>query len=109
MRRNGHKFNAKRTEVDGHKFASKAEARRYSELKLLEKAGQIKDLALQPRYSLVVYGEKVCDYVADFEYRVPGRTFAVVEDVKGMRTPIYRLKKKLMRAIHGIEIQEIGR
>lgn len=109
MARNGHKYGAVRTEVDGISFASKAEAKRYGELKLLQKAGKIKQLTLQPKYPLVVNGVKVCDYIADFEYLVLGKSWPVVEDVKGMRTTIYRLKKKLMQAIHGIEIREIGR
>jgi dsDNA-binding SOS-regulon protein len=63
------KYGAVRTEVDGISFASKKEARRYSELKLLERAGEIADLQLQPRFPLTVNGVRVCTYVADFQYR----------------------------------------
>ncbi len=93
------KFNAQRTEVDGVKFASKKEATRYSELALQYKVGQILDLKLQPRYPCVVHGIPVCVYVADFEYvNLDGEV--IVEDSKGFKTPMYRLKKKLFEAIY---------
>ena len=92
--------------VDGYRFASKAEAKRYGELKLLEKAGKISGLTLQPRYKLEVHGMKICDYVGDFYYFTK-TSHQVAEDVKGIRTPVYRLKKKLMKAIYGIDIVEI--
>ncbi len=99
------KYNAVKTAVDGITFASKAEAKRYGELKLLERACQIANLKLQPVYECVVNGKLVCKYVADFRYTTPyGFT---VEDVKGMKTPVYRLKKKLVEALHGITITEI--
>jgi hypothetical protein len=103
------KFRNKRTEVDGITFASKAEARRYQELKILQKGGSISSLELQPRFKLEVNGELICVYVADFRYKDHKDGSGVVEDVKGFVTPEFRLKKKLMKAIHGIEIQEIGR
>lgn len=107
---NGHKFNAVKTVIDGHTFASKAEAKRYGELKMLEKAGEIDGLVLQPRFPLEVNRVSIGAYVADFSYwtlqRPPGR---VIEDVKGMKTPLYRLKKKLVEALYGIEITEITR
>ena len=98
------KYGNKKTEVDGIVFDSQKEANRYCELKLLEHQGVIADLELQPKYELCVGGVKVCDYKADFRYMNSsgGRT---VEDVKGgeaTKTPVYRLKKKLMLAVHGI-------
>ena len=63
------KFRAVRTTVDGITFASKAEARRYQELRLLEKAGVITELELQPRYQLAVNNMDICEYRADFTYR----------------------------------------
>ena len=86
-------------------FASKKEARRYSDLVLLERAGQISDLRIKTRYPIVVNGVKVCDYEDDFSYVENGAR--VVEDAKGFRTPVYRLKVKLMRAVHGIAIKEV--
>jgi hypothetical protein len=99
------KYGARKTEVDGITFDSAKEAKRYGELKLLERAGEIAELELQPKYDLTVKGQKVCTYKADFRYFEHG--CEVVEDVKGMRTPVYRLKKKLMKACHGIEIREV--
>ena len=103
MKRTG-KFNARRTEVDGIVFDSAKEARRYRDLKLLAKAGQIAKLELQPEYPMIVNGHKVCAYRADFRYLENGKT--VVEDCKGMRTPIYQLKKKLLFACYGIKVCE---
>jgi len=102
------KYKAKRTTVDGITFASQGEARRYQELKLLERAGAISYLERQQRYPLAVNGQAICDYVADFVYFDPVRQKWIVEDFKGVRTPEYRLKAKLMRACHGITILETG-
>ena len=102
----GHKYGAQPTEVDGIRFASKAEARRYRELKLMWAAGEISYLELQPDYPLIVNGVKIGTYVADFTYETDHGT--VVEDVKGVKTPVYRLKKKLVKALYGIEIQEVS-
>lgn len=100
------KYGNRKTEVDGVTFDSAAEARRYSDLVLMVAAGVITDLELQPRYPLMVNGQKVSTYVADFRYRDKvGRL--VVEDVKGVKTPAYRLKAKLMKAVHNIEVQEV--
>ena len=99
------KYKAIRTEIDGHTFASKAEANRYRHLKILEQAGQISNLSLQPRYALDVNGVHIANYIADFRYWNEGGR--VIEDVKGMKTPVYRLKKKLMLACHGIVIEEV--
>lgn len=102
-----HKYKAVKTVVDGITFPSKKEASRYSQLKLLERAGKISNLVVTgkaKRFSLVVNGIKICDYIADFLYTENGQP--VVEDVKGMRTREYKLKKKLMLACHGIEIRE---
>lgn len=103
-----HKYNAVKTVVDGITFASKAEARRYSELKLLEKAGEIAVLQLQPRFDCVVNGKKVCTYIADFKYATAdGFT---IEDVKSPATAkirAYRIKKKLVEALYDITITEV--
>lgn len=98
------KYKAKKCIIDGIKFDSMKEGRRYSQLKILEKAGQIQNLELQPKYDLMVNGSKVGFYKADFRYTENGKQ--VVEDVKGMKTPIYNLKKKLIKAIYGIDIFE---
>lgn len=114
------KYNNVKTEYGGHKFDSKKEAARYQQLLLLEAAGKISRLRLQPRYDIVVQGipikirSKKCpngrkvQYVADFEYREIGKDSIklVIEDVKGMKTPVYKLKRALMEAM-GYEITEI--
>lgn len=86
-------------------FASKKEAKRYQELKLLAKAGEICELECQVRFPIKINDILVCTYVADFVYIE--RHGQVVEDVKGMRTPIYNLKKRLMEAVHDIIIKEV--
>lgn len=94
--------------VDGHHFASKAEARRYGALRLLERAGVISGLTLQPEYKIVHHGELLTTYRADFAYVSDG--VRIVEDVKSpaTKTPVYRLKKKLVKAFLGVEIVEVA-
>lgn len=104
MRLRDHKYKARPTVVEGKWFASKKEAKRYGELRLLEKAGIISNLKTQVRFPLNLDGEKICVYVADFTYRENGMD--VVEDCKGMRLPIYLIKKRLMWAIYRILIRE---
>ena len=108
-----HKYNAVRTVVDNITFASKAEAKRYGELKMLEKAGEIRGLELQPRFALMVpergsgFDTRVGDYVADFRYREGPKGLLKIEDVKGMKTALYRWKKKHTEAQYGIKITEV--
>jgi hypothetical protein len=105
-KRGSNKYGNVKTTVDGFAFDSKKEAARYGELKLLQRAGEIRDLELQPRFPLVVNGHKVCTYVGDFKYTELAGV-EVIEDVKGVKTDVYRLKAKLMLACLGIEITEI--
>jgi len=98
------KYNAIQTTVDGVTFDSGKEANRYLELKLLQRAGEISDLKLQVPYEFIVNGIKVCKYYADFVYQEKGKE--VVEDTKGKITDVYRIKKKLMKAIYNIEVLE---
>lgn len=100
------KYHARKTEVDGYVFDSRAEARHYSELALLEKAGEIFDLECQPKFDITVNRKHICNYFADFQY-VTSDGDKIVEDVKGVRTGVYRLKKKLVEALYGIEITEV--
>lgn len=100
------KYGNQKVVVDGYKFDSKKEANRYFELKMLQLAGEITGLKMQVPFLLEVEGKKVAKYIADFVYLRKGQ---VVEDVKSSATrklPTYRLKKKLMFAIHGITIVE---
>lgn len=104
-----HKYRARPTEVDGILFASRKEAKVYKHLKLRERAGEVQLLELQPSYTLTVNDVKVCRYVADFRIRekVGGEWVERIVDAKGFLTPIYRLKKKLLKACLGLEIVEV--
>lgn len=131
-RRRGAKCGNVKVTVDGIEFDSKKEARRYEELKLLQRAGKITDLQLQKEYELIPaqyepvprYGkkgqrlqdgrrciEKGCVYKADFVYKQDGKL--IVEDVKGYRDPAsaayakFVIKRKLMLYLWGIKITEI--
>jgi hypothetical protein len=104
------KYGAVRTEVDGIKFASKKEARRWGELKLLAKVFKIRDLRVQPEFKININNFPVCSYFGDFEYREAGSDDLIVEDVKSPATrknPVYRLKKRLVYACHNISIREV--
>lgn len=99
------KYNAKKVTLDGHQFDSAREAEHYRALKTQEQEGLISELVLQPRFVLVppfeCQGERVrkMEYVADFQYRDPKRGI-VVEDVKGFKTPEYKLKAKLFKYLY---------
>lgn len=94
------KYNAHRVEVDGHKFASKLEARRYAELNILLKAGLIEGLELQPVFTMIVNGTKVGKYTADFRYYCKERHQLVYEETKGIWTEAARLRVKLFKALY---------
>lgn len=102
-----HKYRAKAVEIDGIRFASQKEAKRWAELVLLEKAGQIRELKRQVSFDLVVNGELICRYVSDATYVIAG--VLVVEDTKSpitRKNRAYRIKVKLLRACHSIEVHE---
>jgi Protein of unknown function (DUF1064) len=104
MKRRG-KYGAVKTKLDGFTFASKLEARRWGELKMLERSGAISGLQRQVPFDLIVNGHHVCRYIADFCYTTTDSGESVCEDAKGVLTPEFRLKAKLMEAIHGIVVQ----
>jgi len=100
------KYHAKKTVVDNITFASKREAERYLYLKSRLQAGEIHDLKLQPAFELRVDGGAVVGkYFADFQYCEGLKK--IIEDVKGVKTPVYRLKKKIVEAVHNIKIVEV--
>lgn len=110
----GNKYGNRKVERDGVKFDSRKEARRWSELSLLEEAGAIQNLQRQVRFELLpsqrIDGkvvERAVHYVADFVYELDGEK--VVEDTKSpaTRTPVYIVKRKLMLWMHGIRIKEV--
>ena len=112
------KYLNKRSESsDGRVFASKKERDRYNQLLLLEKAhwpDNIRNLRCQVPFRLIVNGHFVCKYLADFTYEEANPTYppggdmwkSIVEDAKGARTREYLIKRKLMKAVHGIDVRE---
>lgn len=106
------KYRAKKTEIDGIKFDSKKEAKRYIALRELEKKGNIEKLTLQPRFLLQEGFRKngkayrKIEYVADFMYEQDGKL--IIEDVKGIKTDVYKLKQKLFeKRYQDLTIKEI--
>ena len=92
------KYKAIKTKIDNITFDSKKEARRYTELKQMQKIGVIKELQCQPRIPLVVNGKQIGHYVGDFKYLDKLTNTYILEDVKteATKTPIYKLKKKIL-------------
>lgn len=110
--RSNAKYGNRKVTADGQTFDSRKEYRRFCELRLLEKAGEVADLRRQVRFELLPtqrVGGKVAErsvtYIADFTYTENGQT--VVEDTKGVRTKEYILKRKMMLFFHGIVIKEV--
>lgn len=122
------KYGNKKITVDGKTFDSRREYKRFTELQLLERAGEISNLRMQVPFTLIPaqyewyerYGkngqrltngqkcvERECAYVADFVYIDNATGKKVVEDTKGMRTKDYIIKRKLMLHVHGIKIKEV--
>ena len=102
------KYNNTKIRVDGRLFDSKAEAARWQELSLLERAGEITELERQVEYELIPKqkGERAVKYIADFRY-VDHEGKVVVEDTKGVKTPVWIIKRKLMLRVHGIRVREV--
>ena len=101
------KYKAIKTEVDGIVFDSKKEAKRWTELRLLERAGQIQNLERQHAVLVQFNGIRLFKWMADFVYFQDGKR--VYEDVKSPMTaalPVYRLKKRILKAMLNIEIRE---
>lgn len=101
------KYKAKKVEVDGIVFDSKKEANRYSELRWLERGGVIDNLRLQVPFVLIDKSEygRAIKYIADFVYTECDKE--IVEDVKGFKTDVYKIKKRLLAERYGIEVREI--
>ena len=119
------KYNARKVTVNGETFDSQKEYKRFCELSLLQRAGKIADLRRQVKFVLIpaqrepdrigkrggiIKGkllEQECSYYADFVYRDVLTGVTVVEDTKGMRTDVYKIKRKLMLKEYGIRIREV--
>jgi hypothetical protein len=109
------KYHARKCTVDGIRFDSTREAKRYQELRLLEQAGAIRSLSLQPAFKIWVTNRWTSEFVhigryrADFCYVDAATDALVIEDAKSpaTRTTAYRLRKRLVEGIHGITIREV--
>ena len=99
------KYNAIKCVIDNITFDSQAEGRYYQTLKLMLASGDITDLEVHPTFPIEVNGKKICTYEADFMYMESG--VLKVDDVKGVRTDVYSLKKKLVEALYDLKINEI--
>ena len=100
------KYKNRKVKLDGYTFDSQAEANRYAELKLLQRANKIECLALQPAYPFYINNKLMFTYYADFHYQNEHGN-VIIEDVKGVRTPVYKLKRKIIEARYGIKITEV--
>lgn len=103
MIQHGTKFRSRKTVIDNITFDSKAEGRRYCDLKIMERAGLIRDLELQPGFELLPsFRDKTgtlhraIKYIADFRYTEVATGLLIVEDVKGMETREFKIKRKLL-------------
>ena len=117
LAKRSNKYGAKRTRVNGIWFDSKREAERYKLLKAMQMAREITDLELQPEFPLMIGDRPVLmrskgypngrrvKYIADFRYEQDGKT--IIEDCKGFRTEVFKLKKALVEAIYDVKIQEV--
>lgn len=103
-----HKYGAKAVEIGGIKFPSKAEGERYCDLKQRQDLGLIMDLQVHVRFDLIVNGIKIAVYESDACYYDCETGKDVVEDTKGVLTAVFRMKSRLMKACHGIDVVVIG-
>lgn len=109
------KYRNKPCAVGGEKYRSQRERDRHQTLLLMQRAGRIKELQREVAFDLApgvkIMGEDrkrpAIRYVADFTYRDATAGTLVVEDAKGMQTPVYRLKKHLLATVHGIHVVEV--
>lgn len=93
--------------LDGIRFQSKAEARYYSQLKLREKAGEVYGVELQKPFVITINGVLVCTYRSDFSFYDNREKRMRVVDVKGVSTPVFKLKAKMVKAQYGVDIEVV--
>lgn len=101
------KYGAKMVRIDGVLFDSKAEAKRYNELKLMHAAGLIANLHTHPTFPIDYKDKRICVVELDFRYWDYKKDYFVFEDVKGRDLPLSILKRKLVEAFHGIKVEVI--
>lgn len=97
------KYNNKKCTYKGIKFDSIGERDRYKQLELMQCSGEIANLNVQTKFPIIVNEVKICTYIADYTYKDKQGNY-IVEDFKGVQTAIFKLKKKLMLAVHGIDV-----
>lgn len=102
--RSPNKYNAKKITIGGIVFDSEKEGKRYGELRMLERGGEISDLKIHPRYSIEINGIYICYVELDFEYYSTRLNTKVYEDSKGLDNPLSKLKRKLVEARYGIKV-----
>lgn len=101
------KYRAKPVVIDSRRFASMKESRKYCDLKLLKQAGKIVDFECQIKFPIIINGELICTYIADFvTYDPDGKRHVLDTKSEGTKTAVYRLKKKLMAIVNHITIEE---
>ena len=105
MAKKQQKYHAESLTIDGHRFDSLAEAKRYGELHMLQMTKAIETLIVHPKFPIYIAGTKICDVVLDFQY-VKDHQF-IYEDVKGFDNPLSRLKRKLLEAVYGFKVSVI--
>jgi hypothetical protein len=101
------KFRNRKVVVDGHRFDSKRESEYYGQLKQREKAGEVYEVEMQRPFAIVINGQLVCTYKADFHFWDAVAKRRRVVDVKGFATPEFKLKAKLMKAVLGLEVEVV--
>ena len=104
----GNKHGAKKIRVDGILFDSLLEANRYGELKILERAGEVSDIKVHPVFPVEINGIHVCKVILDFAY-TDRHGCTVYEDTKGNQTALSALKKKMVEAMYGIDVEIVRR
>lgn len=103
-----HKYNAKPVTIDGYRFASTGESRRYAELKLMERAKEISHLTLQPVFTIDINGCPICKVILDFSY-LNKEGIRIYEDVKSgpTNTALSKIKRKMVCAAYNINVDLI--
>lgn len=100
------KYSNQKTTYNGIVYDSKRESKRAGELDILKRIGEVKSWLPQSEFRIEHRGVKICSYFADFKV-VYADGHVEFEDVKGVKTAVYKLKKKLVKAFHGVDIKEI--
>lgn len=101
------KYNNLLTEYNGVKYHSRLEAKYAALLDIRQKAKEVENIKRQERFPLEVNGEKIGTYVADFSFFDKVKKVNRVVDIKGVETDLFKIKKKLMKAVHGIDVEII--